>query len=442
MSSNYLLQLLQNSGQTGQPQDAPDPSQFQSVQGEQPPSAPAYSDMADLQSQQPPVQRVTQPPPSKLKQMLMGMMHGMGEAARIDAGMGNDSDNAYKSAQTEHTKALTQQMGEMTDTPFGPMPKALAMKILPVMLGAQSRERVAGMNNDSHEAIAQNALDSRESMANNKPTSATGKVDPIIYSQIGPPPDPTTNPAGAKAWGKMAEAIKTRMATDPKVAGYKALVYGRAAVTPFSTVDGEGNPTTISNLDAIKQGAMGINKQNLGSTMGKAALIGDIKGGVEQVRDFTKVFDSATSRKQIAAVLAQPGMTSQTFFQSPIAGSMDEDTQSAVIQLLNLKENAMAMRSVLGAGQGSEDLRRAIQQTIPGAVTPSKAFADKQLDTFLATLGRLEKGIPNMGAATKRALGQDAGGGKAIEQYSASRKSYRYSVDGGKTWQDGRAPSK
>jgi len=81
-----------------------------------------------------------------------------------------------------------------------------------------------------------------------------------------------------------------------------------------------------------------------------------------------------------------------------------------------LTENAMAMRSVLGAGQGSEDLRNAIIRTLPGVMSPDKKYAQKQLDLFEKTLDRLKKGVPQMQNQTTNQQLAGAGSQKTAPQ--------------------------
>lgn len=136
--------------------------------------------------------------------------------------------------------------------------------------------------------------------------------------------------------------------------------------------------------------------------LGKTALIEDIRGNVASVRqslqnpkmpEFT-----AGQRSAIALALGgpDPGGALTAAFRGGVLGSLTPEQQDYLINMAQLEENAMAMRSVLGAGQGSEDLRNAIRATLPGPRTPSKLYASKQLDAFEKVLNRLEKGIPNV----------------------------------------------
>jgi hypothetical protein len=62
--------------------------------------------------------------------------------------------------------------------------------------------------------------------------------------------------------------------------------------------------------------------------------------------------------------------------------------------ILNLRESAFALRSVSGMGQGSDMLRQAIANAIPGAATFSKKEAISALDKFDTQVNILRTGIP------------------------------------------------
>jgi len=132
--------------------------------------------------------------------------------------------------------------------------------------------------------------------------------------------------------------------------------------------------------------------------LGREALITDIKGSITNLQDSISRLDqgfTTTQRAALAAAIADPQGTMGQFIQSIAREPLSPAQQDYVIDLFQLREQAMAMRSVLGAGQGSEDLRRAIVQTLPGPGTPSADFGKKQLDRFMQVVNRLERGVPN-----------------------------------------------
>lgn len=132
----------------------------------------------------------------------------------------------------------------------------------------------------------------------------------------------------------------------------------------------------------------------------RTALMEDIRGNVQQVRGSLQNmpdFDTMDKAKIALALRSRdPRGTINQLVSSGAIGSLTGPQQDYLINLTNLVENAMAMRSVLGAGQGSEDLRSAITATIPGPTTPTRDYALKQLDVFEKVINRLERGVPKV----------------------------------------------
>jgi hypothetical protein len=154
--------------------------------------------------------------------------------------------------------------------------------------------------------------------------------------------------------------------------------------------------------------------------MGRQALISDIRRAATNVRGNLKVLDSNLfDRAKLGAALADPNSTAGQFLQAFPRAAEDEKTQQFVSDLYSLREQAMAMRSVLGAGQGSEDLRRAILQTLPGVGSPSSGFGEKQINNLMQALDTLEKGVPK---APERGGG---GAGAATAAPAAPHKSFK-----------------
>ena len=135
--------------------------------------------------------------------------------------------------------------------------------------------------------------------------------------------------------------------------------------------------------------------------LNKTALIEDIRGAIENTRtaltglktDFT-----AAQAAQISLVMKQrdPRSAMSQFLGSQIGQTLQPEQQDYLVALAQLHENAMAMRSVLGAGQGSDELRAAILRTLPSASTPNRQYAGKQLDAFEAQINRLTRGVPTV----------------------------------------------
>ncbi len=137
-----------------------------------------------------------------------------------------------------------------------------------------------------------------------------------------------------------------------------------------------------------------------GKTLNQNMLIEDIKGSIKRTKDFLAVMPEFTAKQagQFALVMksADPSGAMTQFMQSGVGQTLNPQQQDYIINLIQLKEQAMAMRSVLGAGQGSDMMREAIDKTTPSAATPNKAYAGKQLDAFKATLDRVQRFVPNV----------------------------------------------
>jgi hypothetical protein len=141
----------------------------------------------------------------------------------------------------------------------------------------------------------------------------------------------------------------------------------------------------------------------------KTALLEDIRGNIDQVRETLQSMpDFGTwDRAKIAFALRSrdPRGSINALLSGSAAAHLSSQQQEYLIRVTNLIENAMAMRTVLGAGQGSEDMRSAITATIPGPMTPTKEYALEQLKTFEKVLNRLERGIPKVALRTDTGAG-------------------------------------
>lgn len=127
----------------------------------------------------------------------------------------------------------------------------------------------------------------------------------------------------------------------------------------------------------------------------QTAIMEDIEGASANTRksliglktDFTQA-----QRAQFAYLLksSDPDALGK-FMQSNVASTLTPEQVDYITDVVQLKENAYALRTILGAGQGSDELRRAIADTLPGAFSPNRQFALTQLNKFDGQLQRLKK---------------------------------------------------
>ncbi|MCM0083954.1 hypothetical protein L4X63_20435 [Geomonas sp. Red32] len=153
-------------------------------------------------------------------------------------------------------------------------------------------------------------------------------------------------------------------------------------------------------------------------------LIEDIRGTLNNTMQSLDRVPSFNSKQQaqIALMLKErdPQKALDSFIGSKVGQTLTPEQVDYITDLAVLKENILAMRSLLGGGQSSRDQRAAIEATIPAAVQPNKAFAKVQLNKALRTLDRLSRGVPNADlkpekSVVERRKGKD---GKILVKYS------------------------
>lgn len=266
-------------------------------------------------------------------------------------------------------------------------------------------------------------------------------IGPYITSQMKPAKPTTPKEDFQTTLAKLASEgnLKGDTVTDikklvPAIRGSKvleddeknsAIAYLAANTTPAATgtnttirMEGLGQTKELTVLDT-KNGntpqflnANEINRANqqepgryIPATQGttaltRTALLEDIRGSINQTRQSLTAIPefSIGDKAMIATALRDrdPKSAVSQLIGGAAGANMSPAQQDYLINLAQLHEQAMAMRSVLGAGAGSEDLRAAILRTIPGPGTPNKAYAARQLDQFEATLNRLSRGVPTV----------------------------------------------
>ncbi len=218
---------------------------------------------------------------------------------------------------------------------------------------------------------------------------ATGVIKPITF-----PEGTVLDQAGAKKiWDE-----KVRLMGE--VGSARALAWQNVrTVNMLDTAQGN-KPVTITVAQMLQQPDRYITAGPGVQALNKTALIEDIRGGIDRVRTSLERLPSfsGAQRAQLALILRDrdPRSAMQAFFTSQVGQTLNDEQQQYVADLTVLAENAMAMRTILGAGQGSDMLRSAILATIPSAGTPNKAMARKQLDAFEGVLDRLSRGVPQV----------------------------------------------
>lgn len=172
-----------------------------------------------------------------------------------------------------------------------------------------------------------------------------------------------------------------------------------APLTVFDTSNGNA-PTYTTYLDIKKQPGRFMPTGPASKAMAQENLMEDLQGVSANVRKSIGALKEdfpASMKIKIATAMRMddPGILG-SLISSGALGALTDDQQDFLVGVQQLKENALAMRSVLGAGQGSDDVRNAIQATLPTLLSPDRKYALKQLDAYDATVARLHRGVPNV----------------------------------------------
>lgn len=282
----------------------------------------------------------------------------------------------------------------------------------------------------------------------NQNLPASAAFNPTVIAGQGA--NPGTNFKNLTPEQKLA-ALKTSTditKTQPNVAGRIAGVRERANVTPVPVLNTEeGNaPGFASQSEVLGGGGKYMPAGEGGKALTKTALIEDMRGSVKDVKqslDNLKTEFSPETRIALANAMksADPHGAINTLINSQFVKNLTPDQQDYLINVNSLIENAMALRSALGAGQGSGDLRDAIRATVPSGTTPTKEYGIKQLERFNKTLDRLERGVPKvplrtdlgsenkgtqLDANTAAAILKEAGGDKDKARAIAKQRGHTF----------------
>lgn len=233
------------------------------------------------------------------------------------------------------------------------------------------------------------------------PTKGPVGVDPIIRAQIGSPPDASVYPQGeddpiykakAKLWGTQAEAIKNRMVAQRGI-GYNISKIGM-------WVDDEGTMHPAMAGEGLKNGwTMAAQAFNV---MPREAQINEMLNASGHLRTAITALQpgDAFTPDQVVKLKLAAGTGDPSLFKSVVdnmaSGTLNERQQDYLVWLSQMGERVLSLRNVAGMGQGAQDLRTAIQATLPNISSGNKEFALKRLDAVDNQINLLHPGIPKM----------------------------------------------
>ena len=253
-----------------------------------------------------------------------------------------------------------------------------------------------------------------------KPSEKTGAEKPEIEAQIGPKPNTSvyqgkdygTPEKAQAAWGKDYEKGINREAYAAGQDRGNAYAMGRLAGLQkvYDTADGN-RPKMVSGNDILADPGRYL-PEAPGTTQAlkATATLEDIRAGVTQLRPLVAQLDKGfEDRGKMAAAMIQGGGTfSQYAIGELDRGNLTEKQYEYVDAVNSMIERAMTLRQVAGMGAGSDELRRAIVNALPGPGTPNSKQANDKLDRLEDVINRLEQGVPDVPLKPNK---QQSGGG-------------------------------
>lgn len=315
-----------------------------------------------------------------------------------------ESERQLKESQARNLDAQSQ----LTQTPWGPMPAKFAA----AMMGQYVKGGQA----------ADTAAESREKVANINAAAKVGAMSPFgklspEMAAVGMPPDwkdTAKYPGGLKDpkfladvqnYGAQVSGLKQRNAMQLARARGESFAFNRAKYTQVAVLDKDSQtPTFATPLDIAKNSDRYAPLNEGDKIMMKNAVFEDIKGAASNLRSAVMANPTGFSAGQIAKMTAAMrddpsgallGSTIQNLTTAGAKDAMNPQQRAQAIAINQAYENAYALRSVAGFGQGSDQLREAIRATLPGPSSPP-AYALQQLTAFDQQVDRLLRGVPNM----------------------------------------------
>jgi hypothetical protein len=219
---------------------------------------------------------------------------------------------------------------------------------------------------------------------------------------------------------KAREVVKNKSRLEVSVAGAEARGKSYGDIRQTTVLDTKNNnemSTMTANdfHDANKEEpGRFLDSAKAQKALNSTALLQDIRGAITNSRKSTanlKTDFSETDRLLLYKAVSgsNPSGSISNFVNGQFGKALSIDQIDYLTDLNQLVENAMAMRAVLGAGQGSDQLRDAIKATIPNKGTFSKVYAQSQLDKFEQQVNRLARGVPTVKLANPQGIIESGG---------------------------------
>ncbi len=215
-----------------------------------------------------------------------------------------------------------------------------------------------------------------------------------------------TNPSSVTAEQKAKAKAYEKQKTLGPVAGANIRLEGLMQARTTPAIDKTSGELTFATPEMINKEPNRYVPAGPGaSSMSKEAQFSEMKVASGNARSAIQNLDKPFTAPQIAKLRIASTSGERGVFGSVIetmvgTQQLTEKQQDFLVWINQLNERALSLRNVAGMGQGAEDLRKAIQRTLPSALSGNKELMMKQLDAFDNQVSLLEKGIPKSGVNT------------------------------------------
>lgn len=393
-----------------------------------------------------------------IKSLLTGIVGGMGRAMMVNAGLPTPEQQQQKQQQLamqrqldqstiQYHQALAKNLNDQNElVPIQQPPNADGTPQEPLYVARRSQATILNKQAQLSQAAQFQALNSQLKARGiggqivQNPTTGQMEFQPITD------PSKLTLPQQATIDQKTQEKTPTEIGLeimrdkgDPAATRILQRRHeereAERAAFPLNRPGGYVDPNTgqlmtATGGTAIAQGlvpaAPGM------QAMSKQAQFGEMKSASSKLKDAITNLDRDFTPAQIAKLQLASRAPDESVLRSIIDSTLGTEQLTAAQQDLviwqgQMMERLLSLRNVAGMGQGSQDLRAAIQATLPNFKVGSKEFALKKMAAVDNQIQMLEQGIPKF-----RTGGSAAGGtirvqlpdGRTGTVPASSRKKY------------------
>lgn len=224
-------------------------------------------------------------------------------------------------------------------------------------------------------------------------------------------------------------AAKTKVGTDIAEARGRSMANNRI----IPVLDENGNLVLDRSKSAMDRG---LAPAQQGIAVGaKQAQLNDIETGLKSMRDVAGKLDSPLTPEQVTHLTIALHSNDEKAIGANIKALANQNLSPAqkdfVVAIAQLNERAMSLRNIAGMGQGSDEMRRAIQRMLPSAASGDRDMMNKQLDALDQQVKVLHAGIPKVKGlgSSQPSTAKPSGGAASVTAPNGKTYSFKSQAD-------------